>query len=129
MNSHREINKLKVEIIWRLPPELADFINENIASPIKDYSGNEFAEILQSVDALITTPSTTMLEGMIKGIPVVLLDYTNSPHYVPAAWSITAPNHIEKVIRKRITSKGIELPSSGKVGLTNLILGSSNPNL
>jgi hypothetical protein len=34
---------------------------------------------------------------MLQRLPVALLDYHNCPHYVPAAWSITAAEHIGAV--------------------------------
>jgi hypothetical protein len=33
-------------------------------------------------------------------MPVALLDYTNRPLYVPAAWVISAPQHLDRVIRQ-----------------------------
>jgi hypothetical protein len=39
-----------------------------------------------------------MLEAMLYGLPVALLDYNNCPHYVPAAWTISAPRHIDTVL-------------------------------
>jgi hypothetical protein len=55
-------------------------------------------EVLRSVDAVISTPSTAMLEAMACGIPTALLDYNNGPQYVPAAWSITSPEHVSATI-------------------------------
>jgi hypothetical protein len=39
---------------------------------------------------------------MLQGLPVALLDYHNCPHYVPAAWTIAAREHIERVILEMI---------------------------
>jgi hypothetical protein len=61
-------------------------------------TGRELAEFLQNVDAVITTPSTAMLEAMLLGLPVAVLDYCNCPHYVQAAWRITAPEHITSTV-------------------------------
>lgn len=87
---------LKIEPIWRLTGNLSSEIG--VEESVTDLSGKELSTVLSSVDALVTTPSTVMLEGMLKGIPVALLDYNNCPHYVPAAWEITAPQHIDQVI-------------------------------
>jgi hypothetical protein len=65
--------------------------------------GKDLAKTLARVDAMITTPSTAMLEGMIQQIPVALLDYHNCPHYMPAAWSITAGTHFDQVIPELIS--------------------------
>jgi hypothetical protein len=54
---------------------------------------------LAEADAVLTTPSTVLLEAMLAGVPAGLLDYTNSPPYVPAAWMVTAPQQIDPVLR------------------------------
>ncbi|UUO06621.1 hypothetical protein M4951_25165 [Blastopirellula sp. J2-11] len=56
------------------------------------------AEVMKQVDAVITTPSTAQLEAMYCGLPVALLDYGNFPHYVPAAWTISASHQIASVM-------------------------------
>ncbi len=53
---------------------------------------------LAEVDAVISTPSNVILEAMLYGLPVAMLDYTNSPAYVSAAWTITARSHIPDVL-------------------------------
>lgn len=67
-------------------------------SAIEDCSKDRLIDVLKRVDAVITTPSTVMLEGMLCNIPVVKLDYTNSPVFTPAIWNITAPQHIGAVM-------------------------------
>jgi hypothetical protein len=69
-----------------------------VPNQLTNLSDQELTEILNTVDAVITTPSTTMLEAMLKGVPVALLDYNNCPHYVPAAWTISAPRHLDQVL-------------------------------
>lgn len=81
-----------IEVHWRLTKDLDQELGVTCA--INDLTGAELAEVLENVDAVITTPSTSMLEAMLLGLPVALLDYTNRPHYVPAAWRITAATHI-----------------------------------
>jgi hypothetical protein len=39
-----------------------------------------------------------VLEAMLAGLPTAVLDYTNSPAYLPAAWTITAQNHIHSTL-------------------------------
>jgi SAM-dependent methyltransferase len=85
-----------IEVRWRLTKDLDQELGVTCA--INDLTGTELAEVLQNVDAVITTPSTSMLEAMLLGLPVALLDYTNRPHYVPAAWRITADAHIEPTL-------------------------------
>ena len=80
-----------VEVLWRVTEGLAQAAN--VAEPRSGWKGS-MADVLGRVDAVVTGPSTVQYEAMLHGLPVALLDYTNSPHYVPAAWRITAPRHI-----------------------------------
>ncbi len=86
----------EIDVRWRLTQDLGSEIG--VDCQIDDLTGRELAEVLQQVDAVITTPSTSMLEAMLLGLPVALLDYTNRPHYVPAAWRITAAAHIAATV-------------------------------
>ena len=88
----------RIEPVWRVTGGLADEIG--IPNTLRDTTGADLAEVLPTVDAVITTPSTSMLEGMLQGVPVALLDYNNCPHYVPAAWRITAREHLLEVLRE-----------------------------
>ncbi len=82
----------RLEPVWRLTKGLDAEID---VDPTKsEWHGRDLGEVLRHMDAVITTPSTSMLEAMLLGLPVALLDYCNVPHYVPAAWRITAPNHL-----------------------------------
>lgn len=95
-SQHERVNETPIEPVWRLTQDLDKVIGvENARTPISSY---DLAEILGNVDAVLTSPSTGMLEGMLHRLPVALLDYNNCPHYVPAAWAITAPRHIEWVV-------------------------------
>lgn len=81
---------------WRLPDELSNHLN---LTPIERQSGQgTLAQVLASVGAVITTPSTLILEAMLYRKPVLRLDYTNAPQYVRTAWNITAQEHISKEI-------------------------------
>ena len=75
-------------------------LDEAIGVPneLRDTTGEELANVLEQVDAIITTPSTTMLEGMLQGVPVALLDPHNCPHFMPAAWTISAREHVDQVM-------------------------------
>lgn len=89
-----------IEVQWRLTGGMAEAIG--VESEVKETLGMEFHAMLDRADALITTPSTTLLEGMLCDIPVVMLDYTNSPHYVPAAWTLSARDHFDTIIPELI---------------------------
>lgn len=84
-----------IEPVWRITQGLEAEVG--VTNELRDTTGADMASVLETVDAMITTPSTSMLEGMLQGIPVALLDYNNAPHLVPAAWRITAPQHRDQV--------------------------------
>jgi hypothetical protein len=65
---------------------------------LTDTTGRDLASVLETVDAVIATPSTVLLEAMLQGVPVAVLDYHNRPHYVPAAWCITAAAHFDEIV-------------------------------
>lgn len=83
---------------WRLADKVADAVGQSGA--LSDTTGRDLASVLQQVDAVITTPSTAMLEAMLHGLPVALLDYTSSPLYVPAAWVISCAEQIGPVLEQ-----------------------------
>ncbi len=95
------INGIALEPVWRLTKGLDAEIG--VSSNASEFSGHEMALALQQVDAVITTPSTAILEGMYFGLPVAVLDYCNTPHYVPTAWRITASEHIASVMTEMLS--------------------------
>lgn len=107
----------RIEPIWRLTAGLADDLG--ISNSLRDTSGADLADTLETIDAVVTTPSTVMLEGMLQGIPVALLDYTNCPQYVPSAWSITAKAHITGVLQE------LQAPPAAKILFQQTVLHDS----
>lgn len=91
---------LRIEPVWRVAQEAAARLTAQGDGAFT--TSGSLADTLASIDAVVTTPSTVMLESMLQGVPVALLDYTNSPHYVPAAWTITARTHIETVLHELV---------------------------
>ena len=87
-----------IEPVWRLTGDLDKAIG--VPNQLRDVTGNDLQSVLDRVDAVITTPSTVMLEAMLKRVPVCLLDYTNSPRYVDAAWSISAQPQIANALNQ-----------------------------
>lgn len=86
-----ELDSRDVEVVWRLTAGLTEEIGAATdQTNTTDFTGRQLAEVLQQVDAVVTTPSTAMLEAMLLDLPVAILDYTNSPSYVHSAWRISA---------------------------------------
>ena len=85
-----------IEVVWRLTRDWDKRLG--VANNLTDLSGRELAETLSGVDAVVSTPSTSILEAMLHNLPVTLLDYNNSPQYVPAAWNVSAADHLDAAI-------------------------------
>lgn len=109
---------VSLEWHWRLTANLASEIGVNNSSTAE--SGQTLQQVLGGVDALITTPSTLALEAMLAGLPVVLLDYTNSPAWVPAAWSITSRSQINDIVARLVAPEYSRLHWQRSVLLNNL---------
>jgi len=97
-DSNGMVSGRTVQVTWRLAPQIAGAID--VPNSLGDLNGCEIAQQIRNVDAVITTPSTVMLEAMLLQRPVALLDFHNSPHYVPAVWSISAASQIESVLEE-----------------------------
>jgi hypothetical protein len=94
-NQHRAADGTRVEPVWRVTGELTATMDPDGSS---DGWSRGLTEQLETVEALITTPSTVQIEGMLAGVPVALIDYLNRPHFVPAAWTMTAPGQIAETL-------------------------------
>jgi len=90
----REPNSIK--LLWRLAPEAACALK--VVNHESWESRSDLSSILKSVDGMISTPSTTLLEGMLNGIPVASLNYWNSPQFTPTAWNIACAEQIPSVL-------------------------------
>jgi len=101
IDSHNLQCEEKIRPLWRVTAGLDSKIG--VPNNLRETTGADLASLLQHADAVVTTPSTAILESMLFGLPVALLDFTNSPQYVPAAWSITAREHFDQVIPQLIT--------------------------
>jgi hypothetical protein len=90
--------QFQIRPLWRVTAGLSE--NIGVPNELRDTSGADLATVLSDVDAVITTPSTTILESMLFDLPVAVLDYTNSPQFVAAAWSVTCREHLDQVVRE-----------------------------
>ncbi len=85
-----------VEVAWRVSKVLVPELG--IANRLTELAGAELVELIERADAVVTTPSTVMLESMLLDRPVAALDYHNVPRFVPTAWTISARDHIPGVV-------------------------------
>lgn len=86
-----------VEWVWRLTRGLeADL---EVSNSLAGLQGADLHQVLQNVDAVITTPSTAAVEAMRQNLPVAQLDYHNCPHYLQTGWDIATGDHIDAALR------------------------------
>jgi hypothetical protein len=97
---HPRVAGVGVELVWRLTGGLDARLG--IDARDRSAASEPIAELLERVDAVITTPSTVQLEAMLRGLPVAVLDYGASPLYVPSAWAVTAPPHLDMLLPELI---------------------------
>ena len=109
-----EINGRRVDVVWRLTADLDRKLG--VDNSLSDLTGEDIASCIKQCDALITTPSTVMLEGMLHRIPVALLDYHCCPEYVQSAWSIRCKGDI------KFTLDQLESPSPARIQFQQSVL-------
>lgn len=97
LEAQQTIARRPFAVTWRLTGQIA----EKIGLPEVDLRTlPSLVAMIDSSDAVITTPSTIYLESVLRKRPTALLDFHNCPQYVPSAWHITASSHIENVLNE-----------------------------
>jgi hypothetical protein len=107
------VNHRKFEVTWRVTSGLDEAIGLTGADGSSSVS---LSDAIEMADAVITTPSTLYLESIQKRRPTAILDFNNSPLYVPSAWMITSPAHINPVLSE------LERPSPSKMQFQEIVL-------
>ncbi len=104
------VNGREIEVTWRLTDGLMEELGLNGLNSFETKQDLiPIADAIELADAVITTPSTLYLESVMKHRPTAILDYSNSPAYVPSAWVISAPLHMNDVLCE------LESPPAGKM--------------
>lgn len=97
LDDNPRVNGRNCDVTWRLTDGLGESIGLASSEPASLSRRREprepISEVLDRMDAVITTPSTLYLESILRRLPTAVLDFHNRPHYVPAAWTINAPIH------------------------------------
>ncbi|MEC9094895.1 MAG: hypothetical protein VX438_19460, partial [Planctomycetota bacterium] len=96
-----------LEVTWRLARGLDQEIG--VSNSLQCFSQGELAGLLLECDALITTPSTVMLEGMILNKPTAVLEYNDCPQLAPAVWQIRHRGQMKEVIQELIDPRPAKL--------------------
>lgn len=96
-----------LQVLWRVSKAVAQELG--VENHLQQISSLELVQVLDQADAVITTPSTAMLEAMIGGRPVAALDYHNVPRFVPTAWTISAPGQRAAVVEELLNPPGAKM--------------------
>lgn len=87
-----------VDVYWRVSRSIAKELG--VVNRLSRAESAELVDILSQSDAVVTTMSTAVIEAMLMGRPVAVLDYHNNPQFVPTAWTISCMGQIESVIQE-----------------------------
>jgi hypothetical protein len=86
----------ELTVTWRISPKVVEELG--VENQYRQAASQELTALLKETDAVITTPSTAILEAMLLKRPVAVLDYHNVPRFLPTAWTVSAPQHLDAVI-------------------------------
>lgn len=87
-----------IDLQWRLTAGLDEFLG--VQNSTSDLKGGELFQQLQNVDAVIATPSTSVIEAMLADLPTAVLNYHVCPTYLTAAWQINGPAQIAPIAQE-----------------------------
>lgn len=104
----------RVEVVWRLSDGLESELGVGDDLAIEDRE--PMSQVLDSVDAVLTTPSTIYLESVLRKLPTAWLDFHNSPQYISSAWTISSSDQIDSVVNE------LASPPSHKMMYQNFVL-------
>ncbi len=96
----------EIQVRWRLTADLASQLK--IDNQLSDLTGCELAAQIRDSDAVITTPSTTMLESMLLSRPTALLDYHAAPQWSPAVWNVTHAGQFTNVFEQMVAPQPMQ---------------------
>lgn len=96
-----------VEVYWRVSRDMAAALG--VENQLEQISSLELVKVLEGVDAVVSTPSTAVLEAMLLGRPVAALDYPNVPRFLHTAWTISAREHMASVIPELLNPSAAKL--------------------
>lgn len=90
-----------LRVVYRLTQGLADALE--VESSLDSMEGGELHQLLRRVSAVITTPSTVLLESMLLRLPTACLNYHACPEYLWPAWTIGKRDDAESIIDELIS--------------------------
>ena len=92
-----------IDVTWRLARNLSNILQ--VENKLKEKESYELVELIKDADIVISAQSTVVIEAMLYGKPVAIIDYLNSPQFYGTAWFITSKEQIEKTINSMLQRK------------------------
>lgn len=89
-----------VKVNWRLSRNLAKLIG--VENEMKVKESVELVPLIKEADLVISAQSTVVVEAMIHGKPVAIIDYLNVPQYYGTSWVINAKSEIESTVNSML---------------------------
>lgn len=97
----------EVELVWRLTRDLDRKLG--VENSLEACGQGDLVRQLQHCDALITTPSTAMLEGMLLHKPTAILEFNDCPQFNSVAWQIRHPDQLDSMIAELLAPSPFKL--------------------
>ncbi len=97
------VKQNNLDVTWRLARNLSNILQ--VENKLKEKESYELVELIKECDIVISAQSTVVIEAMLYGKPVAIVDYLNSPQFYGTAWFISCKEQIEKTISSMIQCK------------------------
>ncbi|MFN3445981.1 MAG: hypothetical protein ACK44D_09585 [Bacteroidia bacterium] len=96
-----------IEPVWRVTKLL--FRDIDVKTTYNAKESKEIVEQIMSCDAVISMPSTAIIEAMRCGKPVAQIDYFNVPNMVNTSWKISCKSQIEQTISELLNPEPFKM--------------------
>jgi hypothetical protein len=92
-----------IHVNWRLSRNLAEIIG--VENEMKVKESVELVPLIKEADLIISAQSTVVVEAMLHGKPVAIIDYLNVPQYYGTAWIINTKTEIASTVESMMKAE------------------------
>lgn len=85
-----------ITVCWRLSRDLAKILG--VENDMKIKESYELVPLIKEADFVISFQSTVVVEAMLYGKPVAIIDYLNVPQYYGTGWLINHKDQIPTIV-------------------------------
>lgn len=96
-----------IEPVWRVTKLL--FRDIEVKTSFNAKESKEIVDQIMSCDAVISMPSTAIIEAMRCGKPVAQIDYFNVPNMINTTWKISCKDHIPQIIKELLAPEPFKM--------------------